>query len=151
MSPNPEPRTRFSEGWGSESTLDFLIRDGLILPLSPGWPEIFAGSIGVQGEKIVFIQSQGSEGPLPAARKVIDAGNQLVMPGLVNAHTHGAMTLFRGLADDLPLKIWLEQYIFPAEGRFVTPESVYWGTLLACGEMMLSGTTTCADGYFFMD
>ena len=61
------------------------------------------------------------------------------------------MTLFRGLADDLPLKEWLEQHIFPAEARFINPETVYWGSLLACAEMIRSGTTTLADGYFCLE
>ena len=82
------------------------------------------------------------------AKKIIDARGFLVMPGLINTHTHGAMTLFRGLADDLPLKTWLEKFIFPAEKRFVNPDSVFWGTLLACAEMLMSGTTTFADGIF---
>ena len=85
------------------------------------------------------------------ARKIMDVRGGAVLPGLINTHTHAAMTLFRGLADDLPLKTWLEEIIFPAESRFVNPDSVYWGTLLACAEMLLSGTTTCADGYFCMD
>jgi 5-methylthioadenosine/S-adenosylhomocysteine deaminase len=85
------------------------------------------------------------------ARKIMDAQGGAVLPGLINVHTHAAMTLFRGLADDLPLKTWLEEIIFPAESRFVNPDSVYWGTLLACAEMLLSGTTTCADGYFCLD
>ncbi|MBI5582461.1 MAG: amidohydrolase [Deltaproteobacteria bacterium] len=132
-------------------TLDYLIHDGLLLPLSPDFPEAIRGSLGIQGEKIVFIQPQGSKTLLPPARKIIDAQGLLVMPGLINTHTHGAMTLFRGLADDLPLQTWLEEFIFPAEKRFVTPETVYWGTLLACAEMIMSGTTTFADGYFYMD
>jgi 5-methylthioadenosine/S-adenosylhomocysteine deaminase len=70
------------------------------------------------------------------------------MPGLINGHTHAAMTLFRGLADDLPLMDWLQQHIFPAEQR-LTEEWVYWGTLLACAEMILSGTTTFCDMYLF--
>ena len=131
--------------------LDYLIQDGLILPLSPDHPEAFIGSIGIQGTEIVFIQSEDSSLQAPPAKKIIDARGFLVMPGLVNTHTHGAMTLFRGLADDLPLKTWLEQFIFPAEKRFVNPDSVFWGTLLACAEMMMSGTTTFADGYFHMD
>jgi len=68
---------------------------------------------------------------------------------LINAHTHAAMTLFRGYADDLPLQEWLETKIFPIEAR-LTAEDVYWGTLLACIEMIRSGTTTFADMYFFM-
>ena len=81
----------------------------------------------------------------------MDARGGIVLPGLINAHTHAAMTLFRGLADDLPLKTWLEEFIFPAEARYVNPDSVYWGTLLACAEMIRSGTTAFADGYFCMD
>jgi 5-methylthioadenosine/S-adenosylhomocysteine deaminase len=131
--------------------LDYLIRDGLILSLAPDLPETFTGSIGIQGDKIVLLQPEDSRFPLPPAKKTIDARGFLVMPGLINTHTHGAMTLFRGLADDLPLQTWLEQFIFPAEARFINPESVYWGTLLACAEMILSGTTTCADGYFCED
>jgi 5-methylthioadenosine/S-adenosylhomocysteine deaminase len=73
------------------------------------------------------------------------------MPGLVNSHTHLPMTLFRGLADDLPLDSWLNDHIFPAESAHLQPDSVRWGTLLACAEMLLSGTTTCCDGYFFED
>ena len=131
--------------------MDYLIKDGLILSLAPDLPETFIGSIGIQGDKIVLLQPEGSKLPLPSAKKIIDARGLLVMPGLINTHTHGAMTLFRGLADDLPLQTWLDQFIFPAEARFVNPESVYWGTLLACAEMILSGTTTFADGYFCMD
>jgi 5-methylthioadenosine/S-adenosylhomocysteine deaminase len=71
------------------------------------------------------------------------------MPGLINSHIHAPMALFRGLADDLPLKKWLEEYIFPVEAKWVHEEFVYWGTLLAIAEMLRSGTTTFADGYFF--
>jgi len=134
-----------------QSPLDILIQDGLILSLSPDFPETFRGSIGIQGEEIMFIQAEESQSFLPPAKKIIDARGFLIMPGLINAHTHSAMTLFRGLADDLPLKTWLEQFIFPAEARFVNPETVYWGSLLACAEMILSGTTTFADGYFYME
>jgi 5-methylthioadenosine/S-adenosylhomocysteine deaminase len=144
MTPNSEIKL-------TNDTLDYLIRDGLILTLSPDSPEPFKGSIGIQEGKIVFIQPEDSQVFRPPAKKIIDARGFLVMPGLVNTHTHGAMTLFRGLADDLPLKTWLEQFIFPAEVRFVNKDSVYWGTLLACAEMILSGTTTFADGYFYMD
>ncbi len=131
--------------------LDYLIQSGLILPLSSEFPESFIGSIGIRGSQIVFIQPEDTPGSASQARQIIDARGFLVMPGLVNTHTHGAMTLFRGLADDLPLKTWLEQFMFPAEKKFVSPDSVYWGTLLACAEMMMSGTTTFADGYFYMD
>ncbi|HPB75924.1 MAG TPA: amidohydrolase, partial [Chromatiaceae bacterium] len=80
---------------------------------------------------------------------VIDGRDCLIMPGLINSHTHAAMTCFRGLADDLPLMDWLNDYIFPAEARNVDPELVYWGSLLACAEMIKSGTTSFCDMYIF--
>nr|MBF0222829.1 amidohydrolase [Desulfobulbaceae bacterium] len=84
-----------------------------------------------------------------SATKTIDAKNCLICPGLINAHGHSAMTLFRGLADDLPLMTWLNDHIFPAEAKYVSREMVYWATKLAAAEMIMSGTTTVADGYFF--
>jgi 5-methylthioadenosine/S-adenosylhomocysteine deaminase len=146
----PGRRPLWAGGHTPNGPLDYLIRDGQILSLSPDFPETFTGSLGIQGEEIIFIQPRESRIPLPPAKKIIDARGFLVMPGLINSHTHSPMTLFRGLADDLPLKAWLEQFIFPAEARFVNPDSVYWGSLLACAEMILSGTTTFADGYFYM-
>ena len=74
-----------------------------------------------------------------------------LLPGLVNAHTHAAMTLLRGIADDVPLKSWLQDHIWPREARFVSPEFVHDGTLLAAAEMLLGGITCCADQYFFPD
>jgi 5-methylthioadenosine/S-adenosylhomocysteine deaminase len=91
---------------------------------------------------------------LPAAitaKKTIDGAGCLLMPGLVNTHTHAPMTLFRGLADDLPLMTWLNEHIFPAEAKSVNPEMVYWCSKLAAAEMILAGTTTVADGYFLED
>jgi 5-methylthioadenosine/S-adenosylhomocysteine deaminase len=79
----------------------------------------------------------------------VHAEGGILLPGLVNTHNHASMTLFRGLADDLPLMTWLEGTIFPTEARVVDEDFVYWGTLLACAEMILSGTTTFANGYFF--
>ena len=82
---------------------------------------------------------------------LLDGTDKLLMPGLINAHNHCAMTLFRGLADDLELGEWLNEHIFPAEAAHVNPEMVYWCTKLAAAEMILSGTTTVADGYFYED
>jgi 5-methylthioadenosine/S-adenosylhomocysteine deaminase len=79
---------------------------------------------------------------------VIDAQGGIIMPGLVNTHTHAAMTCFRGLADDLPLETWLQEHIFPAESQ-LNPDMVYKGALLACAEMILSGTTCFCDMYLF--
>ncbi len=82
---------------------------------------------------------------------VIDCSDCLIMPGLINCHTHAAMSLFRGLADDLPLGRWLNDYIFPSESRHAGPEFVYLGTKLSAVEMALGGITTFADGYFHME
>ena len=82
---------------------------------------------------------------------VIGGPYDIVMPGLINTHTHAPMTLFRGMADDLPLMTWLNDYIFPAEAKFVDKEFVYIGSLLAAWEMTRSGTTAFCDGYFFED
>ncbi len=84
-----------------------------------------------------------------AAREHVSLSSHALLPGLVNAHTHAAMSLLRGIADDVPLKTWLEDHIWPCEQRFVSPEFVYDGTLLAAGEMLLGGITCCNDMYFF--
>ena len=81
----------------------------------------------------------------------MDARGGIVMPGLVNAHTHVPMTLMRGLADDVELMVWLTKYIWPAENALVDPEFVRWGTRLAAWEMIRTGTTTFADMYFYED
>ncbi len=96
------------------------------------------------------IHSFGSMDSVPACpgALLLDGTNKLLMPGLINAHNHCAMTLFRGLADDLELGEWLNEHIFPAEAANVSPDMVYWCTKLAAAEMILSGTTTVADGYF---
>jgi len=81
----------------------------------------------------------------------MDLPDGLIAPGLINTHTHAPMSLFRGIADDLNLRDWLEKYIFPAEAKNISPEFVRWGTRLACLEMALGGTTTFTDMYYFED
>lgn len=108
-----------------------------------------SGFIAVRGGTII---SLGDMREVPRdfqASRTIDATGCLLMPGLVNGHCHAAMSLFRGLADDLPLMSWLNEHIFPAEAQFVSEEMVYWCTKLAAAEMMLSGTTTVGDSYFY--
>ncbi|WP_163337012.1 amidohydrolase [Desulfopila sp. IMCC35008] len=101
-----------------------------------------------QGEHIQATGSMDELDPVPDTT-TIDCNGKLLMPGLVNGHNHCAMTLFRGLADDLPLEAWLHDHIFPAEATHANPETVYWCTRLAAAEMILSGTTCVADAYFF--
>jgi 5-methylthioadenosine/S-adenosylhomocysteine deaminase len=86
-----------------------------------------------------------------APRSRVSLPEHILIPGLINAHTHSAMTLLRGIADDLPLQAWLEQAIWPREARFVTPEFVHDGTLIAAAEMLRGGITCCNDMYFFPD
>lgn len=129
-----------------KNELDLLISGGRVLTLDDSGTDLDPGRVGVFQGEIVLVEPD--DGPRPPARQIIDANGQLVMPGLVNTHLHAPMTLFRGLADDLPLQIWLEEHIFPAEARWVDPDMVYWCTLLGAAECLLSGTTTVADSYF---
>lgn len=108
------------------------------------------GYIGIRDGLIEFITNSHNETNNFNAEKIIDGKNKLVMPGLVNTHTHCAMTLLRNFADDLALEEWLFKRVFPAESR-LTSEDVYWGTLLGISEMIMSGTTTFADMYLHMD
>ncbi len=127
---------------------DILIRNGMVLTMDAENRVIDSGWVAVEGDRIARVG--GSDQAAPGAAEVIDARGGLVLPGLVNGHTHAAMTLFRGLADDLPLMDWLNHYIFPVESR-MDADFVYSGTLLACAEMILSGTTTFCDMYLFED
>ena len=105
-------------------------------------------AIAIDNGLIVAIDDKASIDKLYTAKRHIQGKNRVLMPGLINGHTHAAMTLFRGIADDLPLMDWLTNYIFPAEIRFVDPEFVRIGTQLACLEMIKGGTTTFVDMYF---
>ncbi len=107
------------------------------------------GAVAIRDGKIVGVGSHDDILGRFFAEETLEAEHGLVMPGMVNCHTHAAMTCFRGMADDLPLGRWLKDHVFPAEARFVDEEFVYWGTLLACIEMVRAGTTTFCDGYFF--
>jgi 5-methylthioadenosine/S-adenosylhomocysteine deaminase len=109
------------------------------------------GAVAIRGERIVGVGTRAEVDRQFQARRRLDRPDALIMPGLINTHTHAAMSLFRGIADDLKLQEWLEKYIFPAEAKNVTPDFVLWGTRLACLEMMLSGTTTFVDMYYFED
>ena len=108
--------------------------------------------IGIKDGLIVKISQKKDSGSNAfTAKETIDASGCIVMPGLVNTHTHLPMVCFRGMADDLPLMKWLNEHIFPVEARFVNKKMVYDGATLAMAEMILSGTTTFCDGYFFED
>jgi 5-methylthioadenosine/S-adenosylhomocysteine deaminase len=109
------------------------------------------GAVAVRGEQIVAVGTKREIDARYQAKRHLDRPEAILIPGLVNTHTHAPMSLMRGIADDLRLQEWLEKHIFPAEARNVTAEYVLWGTRLACLEMTLSGTTTFTDMYFFED
>lgn len=110
----------------------------------------FLGEIGIQGKEIIHIGKAGTIDENFNPNRVIDGEGRVAMPGLINAHTHAAMSLLRGYADDLPLMEWLENRIWPLEAK-LTKEDVYWATKLSILEMLKAGVTTFADMYFFMD
>ena len=130
---------------------DALIHNGTLVTVNPRLGIVDDGWVGIRDGCIKAVEAGRPPAALIAAGASLDAGGGIVMPGLVNTHTHLPMSLFRGLADDLPLAEWLEEHIFPAEARFIEPATVRWATLLSCAEMLLSGTTCCCDGYFHED
>ena len=129
----------------------WLVTGGTVLAMDTSGTVIADGAVAIRGRTI---EALGTTAELvsrfPDARR-LDASGRIVMPGLVNAHTHVPMSLFRGLADDLELMDWLKGHIFPAEARFVDEEFVRWGTRLACLELLRGGVTTFADMYYFED
>ncbi|HEV8131319.1 MAG TPA: amidohydrolase [Acidobacteriota bacterium] len=139
-----------ADGQGSPTSVDLLIRNGYILTMDASFNEFRPGFVAIRGSRIAAVGPM-SEAARFAAKETIDAAGKIVMPGLINTHTHAPMTLFRGLGGDSDLMEWLQKYIFPAEARNVNPDLVKWGTQLACYEMIQSGTTTFIDMYYFED
>ncbi|MDX2447121.1 MAG: amidohydrolase [Desulfobacterales bacterium] len=131
------------------TTFDTIIYNATIVTVNPTFDIYSKGMVGIRNGTIEKVADIPDGVDVPTGIETIDASGGIVMPGLVNTHTHMPMTLFRGLADDLPLDVWLNDYIFPAEGAWINPKNVRLGTALACAEMLLSGTTTVCDGYFF--
>ena len=130
--------------------VSLIIQGAWVLTMNLQRQVFSPGAVALKGAEIVAVgpPAELQQRYTPARR--LDYPQGLILPGLINAHTHAAMALFRGLADDLPLEEWLNDYIFPAERR-VNGDFVYWGTKLAVAEMLLSGTTTFTDMYLFAD
>lgn len=128
--------------------VDLLVENGLILTMNPELEVLEGGAVAVNNGLILEVGPTHLLQRRYSASRVLDATGCAVLPGLINAHTHAPMTIFRGLADDLPLMEWLENYIFPVEAH-LRKEWVRLGALLACAEMLLSGTTTFCDMYLF--
>src|SRR5262245_46068071 len=125
---------------------DLLLTNATVLTMDREFALHRTGYLAITGDSIVAV---GADTPEWQARETIDCRGRVVMPGLVNAHTHVPMTLLRGLADDLRLDVWLMGYMLPVEREFVKPDFVGLGTRLACAEMIRSGTTCFADMYYF--
>lgn len=130
---------------------DLIISGGIIVSMDQDDRIFDNGMLVVKGDKIVAIGDSAELSKQWHAVQHINAHGKLIMPGLVNTHTHAAMTIFRGYADDKPLHEWLYDYIFPVESKFVNAHTVKAGTLLAMAEMLRSGTTTFNDMYYFVD
>ena len=131
--------------------IDLIITSGKALLLDSENTCLDRASIAVNAGNIIAVGHTENIEKQYHAKKNIIAKDSLIMPGFVNCHTHAAMTCFRGIADDLELMDWLNNYIFPAEARNVNKELAYWGSLLAAAEMIKSGTTTFCDMYIFED
>jgi 5-methylthioadenosine/S-adenosylhomocysteine deaminase len=134
-----------------KSIVDLIIRGGTVVTMDGAHRVIEDGAIAVKGGRVVAVDDTKDIDRRYAAREVINAGGKVVIPGLINGHTHVPMTLFRGIADDLDLQEWLTKYIFPAEAKNVTEDFVRVGTRLGLAEMLRSGTTTYCDMYYFED
>jgi 5-methylthioadenosine/S-adenosylhomocysteine deaminase len=131
-------------------TVDLRLDAGWIVPIEPAGA-LEDQSLIVDAGRIVALVPVAQADARYAARELLALPRHVLLPGLVNAHTHAAMTLFRGIADDVPLQVWLEQHIWPREGRFASPEFVYDGARLAAAEMLRGGVTCCNDMYFYPD
>lgn len=131
--------------------VDTLFTNAIVLTMDGELNQYDPGAVAVKGDSIIAAGPQAQITKVYSANETIDCGGKVLMPGLVNAHTHVPMTLLRGLADDLRLDVWLMGYMLPVEREFVSPEFVRLGTLLACAEQIRSGVTTFNDMYFFED
>src|SRR3990170_182535 len=130
-------------------TIDILFSNALVLTMDRDLTQYLPGAVAVKGDSIVAVGYEDEIKKEYSARESIDCDGKVLMPGLINAHTHVPMTLLRGLADDLRLDVWLMGYVMPVERAFVSPDFVRLGTRLACAEMIRSGVTCFADMYYF--
>jgi 5-methylthioadenosine/S-adenosylhomocysteine deaminase len=131
-----------------KTTIDLLVHNGTLITMNKQREMLNHGAVAITNGRIVDV---GIIAEKYRAKQTIDAKNAIIMPGLINGHTHAPMVLLRGIADDLATKDWLKYYIFPIEAKQVNKDFVYWGTQLACLEMIQGGTTTFVDMYYFED
>src|SRR5687768_11345971 len=127
----------------------FLIQPRWIVPVEPAGSVLEGHAVAVRDGRIEAVLPCDKAFERYGAYERVELPEHVLIPGLVNAHTHAAMSLMRGLADDLPLMRWLEEHIWPAERKHASPAMVRDGTLIACAEMLRGGVTTFNDMYFF--
>ena len=139
------------ESANESPTVDIIVEGQYVVTMDENQEVIKGGAVAINDGVIVALASVEDINARHTAAEHIKGGNRIVMPGLVNGHSHAAMTLLRGVADDMALMKWLNNYIFPAEVEFVDAEFVRVGTELACWEMIRGGTTTFVDMYYFPD
>ncbi len=135
----------------NEANWDMLVLGGTVLTMEPGTEPIKSGAVAVADGRIAAVGPAEELLELAPSGDVLNAGNCLILPGLVNTHSHLAMSLLRGIADDLPLMRWLEEHIWPVEKERMNRDTVRLGTELAVAEQLLAGITTTTDMYFFGD
>ena len=134
-----------------KKSIDLIISGGTIVTMDGEKRLILNGAVAVDKDKIVAVDTSSEIGRRFSSKQTINADGKVVIPGLINTHTHIPMTLFRGISDDLDLQEWLTKYIFPAEAKNVTEDFVRVGTRLGLAEMIRGGTTTYCDMYYFED
>ncbi len=132
-----------------EEMVDLLLYNAVVLTMDEAFHQYETGAVAIRGNQIVDVGSESQLKKHYTAEQAMDCQGKLLMPGLVNAHTHVPMTLLRGLADDLRLDVWLMGYMMPVERTFVSPEFVRLGTQIACLELLRTGVTCFADMYYF--
>ena len=147
----PEQATGEAPVEAAADQIDLIVKGTHIVTMDAEGTVIEDGAVAIDEGVILAIGTAADIEASYSAVETLDGGNRVVMPGLVNGHSHAAMTLLRGVADDLALMDWLENYIFPAEVEFVDTEFVRIGTELACWEMIRGGTTTFVDMYYYPD
>ena len=128
---------------------DIIFTNALVLTMDEKLTQYDPGAVAVLGDSIMAVGPEDEIQKEFSAQETFDCGGKVLMPGLINAHTHVPMTLLRGIADDLRLDVWLQGYLWPVEREFVSPEFVRLGTQIACAEFIRSGVTTFNDMYFF--
>ncbi len=131
--------------------IDTLFTNAIVLTMDKDMNIYEPGAVAVDGQCIVAVGPEEEIKQAYSGKSTVDCGGKVLMPGLINGHTHAAMTLLRGLADDLRLDVWLLGYMMPVEREFVSPDFVELGTKIACAEMIRSGVTTFADMYYYED